>query len=77
MWGISEGSKQEKISLAIEKTEAFFQSVGMKIHLSDHGIGDETIERIVDRFRARGEERLQALEDIDLNGLRAILERRK
>lgn len=76
VWSINEGSAQDKISQAIEKTEQFFLSVGIKTRLSDHHIGQETIERIVERFKSRGFEKLPLLEDISTDEVRDILERR-
>ena len=54
VWGIRAGSADERIDAAIAKTAEFFQSVGMKLHLSDYGIGEETIQTIVRRFTERG-----------------------
>ncbi|WP_294597521.1 iron-containing alcohol dehydrogenase [uncultured Rikenella sp.] len=53
VWGVT-GTPEEKAEAAIEKTDAFFRSLGMKTRLSEHGIGQETIDFIVDRFRKRG-----------------------
>ena len=50
VWGIREGSVDERIDEAIRKTEQFFRSVGMKTRLSEHGIGQETIDTIVKRI---------------------------
>ena len=54
VFGITEGTVDERIDKAIAKTYEFFESVGMKMHLSDYGIGEETIKTIVDRFIQRG-----------------------
>lgn len=54
VWGITEGTNEERAEKAIQATEEFFKSVGMKIKLSDHNIGQETIQRIVQRFKERG-----------------------
>lgn len=53
VWGITEGTTDERAEKAIQATEEFFKSVGMKIKLSDHNIGRETIRRIVQRFKER------------------------
>lgn len=53
IWGISEGTTDERIDKAIECTRTFFASVGMKLRLSDHNIGEETINTIVTRFKER------------------------
>lgn len=41
------------IDAIIAKTDAFFQQVGIKTHLSDYGIGQATIDEIVSRFTTR------------------------
>lgn len=54
VWGITEGSDEQRIDLAVSKTEEFFRSVGMKTRLAEHNIGEQTIATIVERFRNRG-----------------------
>lgn len=53
VWNIQKGSDDEKIDKAITRTESFFQSLGVKTHLSDYNIGDETIAEIAKRFSDR------------------------
>lgn len=53
VWGAT-GTPEQKAEAAIAKTDAFFRSLGVKTRLSEHGIGEETIGFIVDRFRTRG-----------------------
>lgn len=52
--GINQGSEDQRIDKAIEITEEFFRSVGMRTRLSEHGIGETTIKTIVQRFTTRG-----------------------
>ncbi|MCD8186899.1 MAG: iron-containing alcohol dehydrogenase, partial [Rikenellaceae bacterium] len=54
VWGITEGSRDERIDRAIEKTETFFRSLGMTTRLSEEGIGEESIDQIERRFNQRG-----------------------
>lgn len=54
VFGISEGSEDERIDQTIEKTEAFFRSLGLTTRLSEENIGDEVIDEIARRFNARG-----------------------
>ncbi len=54
VFGITEGSDDEKIDSAISALEAFYRSVGMKTRLSEHGVGEETITEVVRRFTERG-----------------------
>lgn len=54
VWGITTGTTDQRIDAAIEATENFFRSLGIKTRLSEHGIGDDTIKEIVRRFTERG-----------------------
>lgn len=54
VWGITQGSDDERIDLTIEKTEKFFRSLGLSTHLSEENIGEETIQEIERRFNERG-----------------------
>ena len=54
VFGITEGTVDERIDKAIACTEDYFKSVGMKIRLSEHGIGEDVVQTIVTRFRERG-----------------------
>jgi len=44
----------EKIDRTIAAVVNFFESTGVPTHLSDYGVGRETIDRICDRFEKRG-----------------------
>lgn len=54
VWGITSGGREERIDRAIEKTDAFFRSLGMTTRLGKEGIGQETIDEIERRFTERG-----------------------
>lgn len=54
VWGITQGSDDERIDLTIEKTEEFFRSLGLSTHLSEENIGEKTIQEIERRFNERG-----------------------
>jgi len=54
VWGITSGSRDERIDLAIAKTDEFFRSLGMKTRLGENGIGNESIDEIERRFNERG-----------------------
>ena len=53
VWGINSGTTEERVSQAIEKTEQFFQSLGLSTRLSQEKIGDATITEIENRFNER------------------------
>ncbi len=54
LWGITEGSTEERVDATIAALRAFYESLGIKTRLSDHGVGDENFQVIAERFRARG-----------------------
>ena len=53
IWGITSGTTEERVSLAIKKTEDFFRSLGLHTRLSEENIGDATIDEITRRFTER------------------------
>jgi len=55
VWGIVDGTIDERIDLAIAKTEEFFIQIGMKVRLSDHSVGQDVIDTIVGRFEERNQ----------------------
>lgn len=54
VWGITEGSYDERIDKTIAATEEFFRSLGLQTRLSELNIGKEVVEQIVLRFKERG-----------------------
>ena len=42
------------IDKTIKAVQDFFESVGVKTHLSDYGLGDEAVEKVVNRLASRG-----------------------
>ena len=54
IWGIAEGSEEERVEQTLARTEAFFRSLGLSTRLSEEGIGEETIAEIERRFNALG-----------------------
>jgi len=55
VWGITEGSPEEKANLAIEKTVAFFHSLGVETTLSAYTDSyADTAKEISERFTNRG-----------------------
>lgn len=54
VWGIEVGTEDMRIDKAIEATEEFFQSLGVKTHFADYGITMDQLKPIVERFKQRG-----------------------
>lgn len=67
VFGVQSGDDSVAVDQAIEKTEAFFNSIGMKTKLSDYGINArEAAEKIRARFAGR-KTKLGEHEAIDAN----------
>lgn len=73
VWDIREGSEDEKITLAISRTEEFFQSLGIKNRLSDHNLDQEDIEKIIRSLEKHGMTALSETGDVTLEISREIL----
>lgn len=54
IWGLSSGLPETRVEKAVEKTEEFFRSLGLRTRLSEAGIGEDTIMEIEKRFNERG-----------------------
>lgn len=74
VWGIHEGDEASRMQEAIEKTRDFFESLGVKIHLSDYGITQESIPKIINQLKSHGFIALGERQDIDLHVSQRILE---
>ena len=74
VWNISKGTTDEKIDAIIAKTVNFFESVGIKTKLSDYGIGEEIIPKVIRRFEKRGIEAMGEKGDLTLVEIAKILE---
>lgn len=76
IWNITEGSDDEKIDKAIAETEAFFRKTGIATRLSEHQVGEDTIDRIVERFTQRRMRAVGAQQDVSLAEVAEILKLR-
>lgn len=73
IWGIADGSEEERIDRTIAANEEFFRSLGLSTRLSEEGIGEATIAEIARRFDAAGV-RLGEAQNVDGAMARKILE---
>jgi NADP-dependent alcohol dehydrogenase len=75
VWNITGNSVEEKAEKAIEKTVAFFHTMGMKTKLSENTADYEsTADFIVNRFEERGWKALGEKQNITLEKVKAIVE---
>ncbi len=73
VWQITQGSEEEIIHAAIDKTERFFQSLGMKTRLSDHGITEADIPKVISALESHGMTALSETGDVTLEISQEIL----
>ncbi|MEN9756002.1 MAG: alcohol dehydrogenase, NAD(P)-dependent [Pseudomonadota bacterium] len=73
VWNITEGSDDERIDLAIEKTRAFFEGLGVKTHLSDYHIGPESVDAIIEQLTSHNMLQLGEKADVTIDVSRHIL----
>jgi NADP-dependent alcohol dehydrogenase len=64
VWGIQAGTDDEKAERAIQRTREFFESLGVKTHLSDYGITNDRIPEVVAQLRAHGMTALSESQDL-------------
>ena len=76
VWNINQGTDEEKIETAIQYTESFFRQVGIATRLSEHNLGQDTIDRIVDRFTQRKMRSVGAQQDVSIANVGELLQSR-
>lgn len=75
VWGITEGTDTDKVDMAIMKTREFFESLGIRTHLSDYGVEASAINDIVAQLEAHGMVKLSETGAITPEVARTILEK--
>lgn len=73
VWNIKNGTSDEKINIAINKTEEFFLSLGVKTRLSDYNIDENIADIITERLSKRGLNIIGAQQDFTMNDVKKIL----
>lgn len=54
VFGVTEGSVNEKVQKTIDETELFFRKMGLKTRLTEYGIGKDCIDNLVEPMRKMG-----------------------
>ncbi len=73
VWNIQDTNANRACSLAIEKTESFFRSLGILTKLHEHQILEDTIDRIILRFGQRNMKTVGNQQDLSLVEVKMIL----
>ena len=74
VWGINEGTDDQRIDAAIARTRAFFEGLGIPTRLSAYQLGDDAVEAVLKQLQAHGMTALGEHRDIDLARSRQILQ---
>lgn len=73
VWHIDEVDEERKIDLAIEKTQEFFESLGIKTRLSDYNLNEAHVEEILKNLEKHGQTALSETGDLTIEESRKIL----
>jgi NADP-dependent alcohol dehydrogenase len=74
VWNIKDGDEKSRIDLAIGKTRDFFESLGIKTHLSDYSVTADKIDDIIRALEKHGMTALSETGAVTLEISRKILE---
>lgn len=74
VWGITQGSEDERIDEAIARTRAFFEIVGVKARLADYGIAADAIDNLVRQLQEHGMTQLGERQDVTPDVARKVYE---
>lgn len=73
VWRVTTGTPAERIELAIQKTQDFFESVGVPTRLTAYGVAETTVPKIVERLHERGMLPLGERKDVTAEAVTQIL----
>ena len=74
VWNLRDGDAEQRIDAAIEKTRAFFESLGVKTYLKDYNLEQAAVETALKQLEYHGMLQLGEHQDIDLAVSRRVLE---
>lgn len=74
VWGITQGSEDERIDAAIERTRAFFESLDVKTRLQDYAINAAALDDLIAQLEAHDMTALGERQDVTLEVSRRVLE---
>ncbi|NWO25525.1 iron-containing alcohol dehydrogenase [Peptostreptococcaceae bacterium oral taxon 081] len=72
IFNITQGSEDEKIDKAIQKTAEFFESLGVPTHFKDYEIGEEAVEILTNQLEKHGFTKLGEKGEVNLEKIKLI-----
>lgn len=74
VWNLTEGDEDSRIDAAIDRTQAFFEQMGVKTRLADYGLDGAAIDAVVAALEQHQMLKLGERRDVNLEVSRGILE---
>jgi NADP-dependent alcohol dehydrogenase len=74
VWHLTQGSEDIRIEAAIEKTQKFFEQMGVKTRLSDYELGIDNIDTVLKQLESHRMVTLGERRDVTLEVSRKVLE---
>jgi NADP-dependent alcohol dehydrogenase len=74
VWNLTHGDEDIRINTAIEKTQQFFEQMGVKTRLSDYALGGESIDAVLKQLESHRMVTLGERRDVTLDISRQVLE---
>lgn len=74
VWNLRDGTDEQRIDAAIEKTREFFETMGVKTRLKDYDLEQAAVEAVLKQLEEHGMKQLGEHKDIDLAVSRRVLE---
>ena len=74
VWQLREGAEEARIDAAIQRTEAFFEGLGIPTRLSAYALGADAVEPVIQQLEAHGLTALGERRDVTLDISRQILQ---
>lgn len=74
VWNLTQGSEDIRIEAAIEKTQNFFEQMGVKTRLTDYELGMDNVETVLKQLEAHRMVTLGERRDVTLEVSRKVLE---
>lgn len=74
VWNLTQGSEDIRIDAAIEKTQNFFEQMGVKTRLSDYELGVDNIDIVLKQLESHRMVTLGERRDVTLDVSRKVLE---
>lgn len=73
VWGINEGSNEQRITATIEATRDFFERMGVPTRLSAYDLGNDAVDLVINQLETHGMTQLGEHADVTLKVSRRVL----